>query len=46
VDTDHYPNLRKGFLAVVIGPHSRSAAVGFLNRVRSAAPGSYIKSGW
>jgi cell division septation protein DedD len=46
VDTDSYPNLRKGFLAVVIGPHSKSAAEGILNKVRSAAPGSYIKPGW
>ena len=46
VDTDYYPNLKKGFLAVAMGPHSKSAAEGILNKVRSLAPGSYIKSGW
>jgi cell division septation protein DedD len=46
VETDDYPNLRKGFLAVIIGPQSKSVAEGILSKVRSAAPGSYIKSGW
>jgi hypothetical protein len=46
VDTDHYPNLKKGFLAVAIGPQSRGAAQDALNKVRSVAPGSYLKSGW
>jgi hypothetical protein len=46
VDTDHYPNLKKGFLAVAIGPQSKVAAEDALNKVRSVAPGSYLKSGW
>jgi hypothetical protein len=46
VDTDDYPNLKKGFLAVAMGPHSKRAALGFLNKVRSAAPDSYVKPGW
>ena len=46
VETDYYPNLKKGYLAVAMGPHSRSRAEGVLNKVRSVAPGSYIKSGW
>lgn len=46
VDTDHYPNLKKGYLAVTIGPQSKSAAKEALNKVRSVAPGSYLKSGW
>jgi hypothetical protein len=46
VDTDHYPNLRKGFLAVTMGPYSKSTAEGVLQKMRSVAPGSYIKSGW
>jgi len=46
VDTDHYPNLRTGFLAVAIGPQSKRAAENAFNKVRSVAPGSYLKSGW
>jgi len=46
VDTDHYPNLRKGLLTVAIGPQSKGAAQNTLNKVRSVAPGSYLKSGW
>ncbi len=46
IDTNYYPNLKKGFLAVAMGPHSKSAAEGVLNKVRSVAPGSYLKSGW
>jgi len=46
LDTDYYPNLKKGFLAMVMGPHSKSAARGVLNKVRAVAPGSYIKAGW
>ncbi len=46
VDTDHYPNLKKGFLAVAIGPQKKGAAEDALNKVRSVAPGSYLKSGW
>jgi hypothetical protein len=46
VDTDHYPNLKKGFLAIAIGPQSKGAAEDALNKVRTVAPGSYVKSGW
>jgi hypothetical protein len=46
VDTDHYPNLKKGFLAIAIGPQSKGEAEDALNKVRSVAPGSYVKSGW
>ena len=46
MDTDHYPNLKKGFLAVAIGPQRKGAAEDALNKVRSVAPGSYLKSGW
>ena len=46
VETDHYPKLKKGFLALAIGPQSKGAAENALNRVRSVAPGSYLKSGW
>jgi hypothetical protein len=46
VDTDYYPNLKKGFLAVAIGPQSKSAAKNTLEKVQPIAPGAYIKSGW
>jgi hypothetical protein len=46
VDTDQYPNLKKGFLAIVMGPQSKDAAKNALNKVRLVAPGSYLKSGW
>ena len=46
VDTDRYPNLKKGLLVVAIGPQSKDAAEHALNKVRSVAPGSYLKSGW
>ncbi len=46
VDSDHYPNLKKGYLAVTIGPQSKGSAKNALNKVRSVAPGSYLKSGW
>lgn len=46
LDTDYYPNLKKGFLVVAMGPHARATAVGVLNKMRSVVPGSYLKSGW
>jgi hypothetical protein len=46
VDTDYYPNLKKGFLAVAIGPQSKSAAKSTLEKVQPIAPGAYLKSGW
>ena len=45
VDTDDYPNLRNGLLAVVMGPYSFVAAKNVLNKVRPAVPEAYIKSG-
>lgn len=46
VDTNQYPNLKKGFLALAMGPLSKVAAQTALNKLRSVAPGSYLKSGW
>lgn len=46
VETDKYPKLRNGFLAVVLGPYSRPEAQNVLRRVRSVAPDAYLKSGW
>jgi len=46
VETDHYPNLKKGFLAIAMGPQSKDAAQNALNKARLVAPGSYLKSGW
>ena len=46
VRTEEYPNLRKGFLAVVMGPYTKAAARGALAGARSVARGAYIKSGW
>lgn len=46
VETDYFANLKRGLVAVVMGPYSKRAAEGLLNKVRSVAPGAYIKSGW
>ncbi len=46
VDTNEYPKLRNGFLAVVLGPYSKNEAQNALKKVRSVAPDSYLKSGW
>lgn len=46
VDTNQYPKLRNGFLAVVLGPYSKNEAQNALKKVRSVAPDSYLKSGW
>jgi hypothetical protein len=46
VETDDYPNLRRGFLAVAIGPQSKRATEHALIKVRSVAPEAYVKSGW
>jgi hypothetical protein len=46
IDTDSYPNLRPGFLALTIGPCSKRAAAEQLGKLRLVAPQSYIKSGW
>jgi hypothetical protein len=47
IDTDSYPNLRPGLVALTIGPYSeRLAAAELLGKLRSVAPQSYIKSGW
>ncbi|MBA3322786.1 MAG: hypothetical protein H0T45_15245 [Pyrinomonadaceae bacterium] len=45
VDTNDYPNLKNGLLAVVMGPYSFVAAKNVLNKVRPAVPEAYIKSG-
>ncbi len=46
LDTDHYPNLKNGFLVVALGPYSKTEAQNLLNKVRGVAPESYLKSGW
>ena len=46
VRTEEYPNLRKGLLAIVMGPYPKAAARGALAGARSVARGAYIKSGW
>ncbi len=45
VNTNDYPNLRGGLLAVVMGPYSFAVAQNILSTVRPAVPGAYIKSG-
>ena len=45
VDTDDFPNLRNGLLAVVMGPYSFIEAKNVLSQVRPAVPDAYIKSG-
>jgi hypothetical protein len=45
VDTDDYPNLRNGLLAVAMGPYSFVMAKNVLSKVRPAVPEAYIKSG-
>lgn len=46
VDTDSYPNLRPGFVALTMGPYSKPEAAEVLAKLRSIAPESYMKSGW
>jgi hypothetical protein len=46
VRTGYYPNLKKGFLAVVMGPYTKVAARQYQVRARASAGGAYIKSGW
>ena len=46
IDTNHYPNLRPGFLALTMGPYQLRQATDLLAKVRMVAPESYIKSGW
>ncbi len=47
IDTDSYPNLRPGLVALTIGPYSeRVVAAELLGKLRLVAPQSYIKSGW
>jgi hypothetical protein len=46
IDTDSYPNLRPGFVALTVGPYSKRAAAELFGKLRLVAPQSYIKSGW
>ena len=46
VRTEDYPNLRKGLLAIVMGPYPKAVAQEVQTKARSAAKGAYIKSGW
>ena len=46
IDTDNYPNLKKGLLAAAAGPYSKRVAQKVLSEARSVAPGAYIKPGW
>ena len=46
VRTEEYPNLRKGLLAIVMGPFTKAAAREAQAGARSASKGAYIKSGW
>lgn len=46
VRTEDYPNLRKGLLAIVMGPYPKAVAQEVRTKARSAAKGAYIKSGW
>ena len=45
VDTDNYPKLRGGLIAVLMGPYSRAGANDALRRARAVAPEAYIKPG-
>ncbi len=45
VNTNNYPGLRNGLVAVVMGPFSKSAARSALGRARSVSPDAYVKSG-
>jgi cell division septation protein DedD len=46
VETDDYPNLRAGLLAVVMGPFTRREAHEVVSRVRNKVPDAFAKSGW
>jgi len=46
IDTNRYPNLRPGFLALTMGPYQKRQATDLLAKARVVAPESYIKSGW
>jgi hypothetical protein len=46
VRTDDYPNLKKGLVAVVLGPYSKAVARQYQVRARHSARAAYIKSGW
>jgi cell division septation protein DedD len=45
VNTNNYPGLRNGLVAVVMGPFSKSAAQGALRSARSVSSDAYVKSG-
>jgi hypothetical protein len=46
VESDNYPNLRKGYLVLVTGPYTKGGAELVLPKVRRVASDAYIKSGW
>lgn len=44
INTSNYGGLRKGLIAIVIGPYSKSEAQNALSRVRGSIPDAYIKA--
>lgn len=45
INTNNFPNLRNGLIAVVVGPLSKSDAQNALRRARSVSSDAYIKAG-
>jgi len=45
IDTDHYPNLRNGLYAVVVGPYSKEVASAKLASLKRYVGDAYIKKG-
>jgi cell division septation protein DedD len=46
IDTDLYPGLSGGYLAVVRGPYTQANANMVVTKVREKFPDAYVKSGW
>jgi hypothetical protein len=46
INTNSYPNLTPGLLALTMGPYSKQRAIQLLAKARVVAPQSYLKSGW
>ena len=46
VNSNDYPNLRKGLLVLIAGPYAKGEAEVTLFKMRRVAPDAYIKSGW
>jgi hypothetical protein len=46
INTDDYPNLKDGSLAVVLGPYRKDYAQELFNNVRAVFSDAYVKSGW